>query len=334
MLSRRDVLKISVGATVAWLVGACQRGSEGVAPTPTLVPVDAVTQELKTSTADAPTATPEPTASATEVVSELYEITVPDTETHVITTSIVKREYKLFVGLPSSYAASDKVYPVLYVLDANDAFVMLTEIARLLNKQGMMPELIIIGIGYNVNRSYDWQGLRIRDYTPTYLNPGAEIPGGVSFPTSGKAETFLRIIREEIKPFIGEHYRVDPFDAAILGHSAGGLFGLYTLFHQPDTFNRYILGSPAIWWDNAVTYRYESEYATEHDDLLAKVFMAIGEFEGTGVDDVYNLAQVLQDRQYANLEIYTAVFDDESHNSIFPTFITRGILTVYKEDRH
>lgn len=332
MLSRREVLKISIGVTVAWLVGACQSGSEGIAATPTIVPVDTITPKIEATTAAAPTATLEPTATATEVVSESLEITIPDAEIHLIRSSIAKREYRLYVGLPSSYAASDKVYPVLYVLDGNDAFVITSEIARLRNKQGMMPEVIIVGIGYNVDRSYDWQGLRIRDYTPTYLNPGAEMPGQVSFPTSGKAAIFQQIIREEIKPFIGGHYRVDQNDAGILGHSAGALFGLYALFHHPDTFYRYILGSPSIWWDNAVTYRYESEYAVEHDDLLAKLFMAVGEFEGAGVADVENLAQVLMDRQYVNLEVDTAVFNGEGHLSLFPAFVTRGLLTVYGED--
>ena len=79
--------------------------------------------------------------------------------------------------------------------------------------------------------------------------------------------------------------------------------------------------------------RYESEFAAEHDDLAAKVYMAIGGLKGPAVADVHTLTQALQDRQYANLKLHTTVFDDEEHNSVVPAIITRGLRMVFEEDR-
>ena len=336
MLSRRNVLKISAGAIIAWLLGGCKRGNEEAPPTPKLTLIDEIAQETETSVVAtttataAPTATSAPTTTAIPVMAS--EVMIPNIEMHIFKTTLVKRDYKLFVALPTSYETSNKAYPVLYVLDSNALFVMTAEIAGWLSIQGLLPELIVVGIAYNVETAEAWNPLRIRDYTPTYYNPDVGVPGGLRFPTSGGAATFLRIIREEIKPFIQKLYRVDPLDAAIHGHSAGGLFALYTLFHHRDTFNRYIASSPSIWWDNGVTYKYESEYAKEHDDLPAKVYMAIGGLEGPGVSDVHTLTQVLQDRRYANLEVNSTIFDDEVHNSVIPAVITRGLRMVFNEE--
>ena len=65
----------------------------------------------------------------------------------------------------------------------------------------------------------------------------------------GGAGSFLRFIRQELMPFIQSSYPVRPEEKAIAGSSFGGLFALYTLFHHPDTFNCYIIGSPSIGWD-------------------------------------------------------------------------------------
>ena len=36
-------------------------------------------------------------------------------------------------------------------------------------------------------------------------------------------------------------------DRAWYGHSFGGLFGLYALFHNDGPFKRFIIGNPSIW---------------------------------------------------------------------------------------
>ena len=38
-------------------------------------------------------------------------------------------------------------------------------------------------------------------------------------------------------------YRADPADRTLLGHSLGANFALYTLFRQPDTFQRCVVAS-------------------------------------------------------------------------------------------
>jgi predicted alpha/beta superfamily hydrolase len=124
-----------------------------------------------------------------------------------------------------------------------------------------------------------------------------------------------------------------------MGISYGGLFGLYVLFHHPDTFNRYVIGSPAIHHDNRVTLAYESKYAASHDDLPARVFMSVGALEELDdpfiepsfrfVSNMRELAKILQERGYPGLHLTTHVFEDETHVSVVPATFSRGLRVVF-----
>jgi predicted alpha/beta superfamily hydrolase len=65
---------------------------------------------------------------------------------------------------------------------------------------------------------------------------------------SGGAPAFLRVLREEILPFVEETYRTSE-DRGIAGHSFGGLFAAWMLLEAPDLFRRYGLNSPSLWWE-------------------------------------------------------------------------------------
>jgi predicted alpha/beta superfamily hydrolase len=273
------------------------------------------------------------------------EVTIANTEVHMIYSSFVEQEFKIFVALPHKYRESDRTYTVLYKLDANGTFGIMTETVRLLNFTMEMRDMIVVGIGYPVNTFRETMSLRTRDYTPSKDDEAWEmtrkfIPDAPPSVGTGGAKNFLSFIREELFPFIDENFRTKPDDRILAGSSLGGLFSLYTLFHQPDTFNRYIIGSPSIWWDKEITFTYESEYAKNHSDLFARVFISVGaleEKEGNQreavlamVSNVRKLARILQERNYPNLRLTTHVFDDETHISVTPGALSRGIRMVYQ----
>ncbi len=142
---------------------------------------------------------------------------------------------------------------------------------------------MVVGIGYPVDGMEKTLNLRTRDYTPTndtaFATYAASLWGNGEKPTPGGAPAFLRFIKEELKPFIEKNYPVDPADATLIGHSFGGLFATYALFHEPGTFQRFVIASPSLWWDHQVSLRYEKEYAAAHQDLAASVFLSVGGLE-------------------------------------------------------
>ena len=145
--------------------------------------------------------------------------------------------------------------------------------------------------------------------------------------------------RNEVFPLIARHYRADMKRTIYAGHSFGGLFGLHVLFTEPSMFEKYIIGSPSLWFDRRVAFATERNYAKSHSDLHAKVFMAVASYETLNfsanngrynksvdmVRDLQALEHVLESRRYRSLEVQTIIIDDEDHLTVFPAMITRGL---------
>jgi predicted alpha/beta superfamily hydrolase len=270
------------------------------------------------------------------------QVTLPDTEVRLLESSIVNDTYRLHISLPITYANSDKTYPVVYLTDGNGLFPLVRCITEALSGGLEIPRLIIVGIGYDTDDARDWGRYRERDLLPTNAS-ARDASRRQEFTRTGirrgQAGTFLRFIREELKPFINANYRANPDDSTYVGNSYGGLFGLYVLFHHPDTFDRYVIGSPAIHHDNRVTLTYESNYAANHDDLPVRVFMSVGAREESDdslidpsfqfVANIKTLAKTLQEHSYPGLQLTTHVFEDETHFSVIPAAFSRGLRVIF-----
>jgi predicted alpha/beta superfamily hydrolase len=249
------------------------------------------------------------------------QVTIPDTEVRRLKSSLSGEEYNILVGLPAGYVASGKTYPTLYALDPHLTFGMCSEIARLLAFGEELPQLIQVGIGFS-GSDKDIESYQMKKYLPT---------GHLDEPGSGGAEDFLRFIREDLIPFMSSEYRTDPVDRCFMGSSLGGIFGLYALFRHPDTFPRYILGSPWMEGDDPLALKFETEYAADHSDLAAQVFIGAGSLEPEFViKNLLKLEKAFQNRNYPNLNLHTQIFEGETHLSVVPYTISRGLKVVYE----
>jgi predicted alpha/beta superfamily hydrolase len=252
-------------------------------------------------------------------IMEFPPVTIPNTEVRSLSSAIVDQEFRIYVALPFNYQASADSYPVLFVSDANGIFGLVTETVRFLQLRLEVPEMVIVGIGYPVKDFRGALGLRTRDLTPTKDNEWIVgllklMQGDFETHGSGGAHNFLEFIKEELQPFIKANYRVDSENTTILGHSFGGLFGLYALLKSPDTFNRYIISSPSIWWDPEAIFEYEANLASKYSDLPANVFISAGMLEESMqvpvrgvparfVTNIQAMANRLQNRGYESLAL-------------------------------
>jgi predicted alpha/beta superfamily hydrolase len=185
------------------------------------------------------------------------------TSSRRIKSSKTDREYQVSVALPRGYEASTASYPVLFALDANGELGTVVETARLLQLEGLIPELVVVGIGYPVGHYFDAIGKRVLDLTvsedpefqATLIKtlPAFPEPDG-----TGGAALFLQFLTEELIPLMEKEYRVDPSNRALLGHSFGGLFAFYALLHGEGGFHRFLVSSPALWWDDRVVGSFDS----------------------------------------------------------------------------
>ena len=248
------------------------------------------------------------------------EVSIPGSETKTITSAIVAGQvYQLQIMLPGGYATSNKVYPVVYLMDSQWDFPLVTALYGEQYYDGFIPQMIIVGVTWGgTNPNPD--SLRARDYTPTNVK---------GTPQSGGADKFLSFMDKELFPFIEKNYRADKNDRALVGCSLGGLFTMYTLFTHSNLFQRYVAASPAFPWDNEVLYRYEEQYAAAKSNPTAKLFMCVGGVERS-VPGFQKLTGYLNNRHYKSLEIESRVLENTGHSGTKGEGFARGLQFVFK----
>jgi len=247
-------------------------------------------------------------------------VNIPGTQVRNITSSIVTgQEYQLHIMLPGGYTNSNKIYPVVYLMDSQWDFPLLTALYGEQYYDGFIPQMIIVGITWG-GTSPNPDSLRARDYTPTNVKEA---------PQSGGADKFLSFMKEELFPFIEKNYRADKNDRTLIGCSLGGLFSMYTLFSHPEMFQRYVAASPAFMWDNEALYKAEKKYADNKTNPPAKLFMCVGGVE-TSVPAFQKLTSYLNNRHYKSLEIESRILENTGHSGTKAEGFTRGLQFVFK----
>ena len=248
-------------------------------------------------------------------------ITIPNSEIHDLHSNVNDCDYKLCIILPKSYSTNTgKHFPVFYLLDGNDTATMawLTRSRQ----HSDASDLIFVGIGYPEplagppiplpGKSAVPAAQRSADYA-TYNTTEPWSP-----PKDKGAGVFLQVIQKEIIPYMDGHYRTDPAIRGLGGHSFGGLFATYAVFHASDTFNRFWIGSPSLLWDHSVLFGEEAEFAATHHDLNARIIADVGgqESKTFNRDTLFAMGNKVKSHGYPHLVWKTIVLPNEDHGTL------------------
>ena len=243
-----------------------------------------------------------------------------NTEERTIFCSKIGRKYHLSVWLPQSYTTANQDYPVIYLLDGDLAFGMAASLTALLHWGGTQ-EVIVVGIGYDMESYDQWGTLRELDF---------KIPEVKDAPSNSYADRFLDALTQEMIPFIEANYRTHPSDRCLYGYSSSGFFVLYALFNQPNAFRSYLCGSG----DLDIAY----PYFIEHDQKLAgrisnnpiKLYLSVGEVEENLTPFFHKFISFFGEKRYPGLTVITETYKDEQHGSegVALTYL-HGIRIVY-----
>lgn len=246
------------------------------------------------------------------------------TEVLEMASSFSEQSYRIDVALPYSYQDSDAQYPVLYLLDSDVLFGLVTDVTRLLPievaflGESRVPELIVVGIGYPGGID---EGAERRGWD---FNPPEEVnPDG--------AANFFRFVSEQLIPRIEAEYRAVAGDRTLLGSSRAGLFVLSSLFQHPEAFQRLIALSPIL--DPAI-FDYEARHAESAADLSVRLFLSAGDLgqPETGIaEGLAHLEETLEGRGHAGLRLTTRSYPGESHLSVLPGALVDGLLAVFAD---
>ncbi len=277
-------------------------------------------------------------ACAAPLLSEAVGYTLPRSKVVRLHSEINDVEYALYVRTPPAYVEGADRYPVIVTLDADYSFAACaTHLEHMAARRRQAPEAILVSVAY-AGAHADPRAYRLnrtRDYTPVFIADGGYGPEYQRL--SGGAPAFLRCLVEEILPLVERRWRADPGDRTLVGHSFGGLFAGWTLQTRPDSFNRYLLISPSLWYADDLLPRTEALGRVVKPRRPTRVYLAVGDQEeharGVGhrmVSQMTDFAEALRAREDLDLFVRHRVFEDETHASIFPAAFSTGIRKLFE----
>ncbi|MBX3430460.1 MAG: alpha/beta hydrolase [Hyphomonadaceae bacterium] len=223
-------------------------------------------------------------------------------------------DYVLYVHVPAACRLGG--CHALYVLDGLAWIPTFAGIEDALIARHRIEPVILVGIGYR--DALNTGDLRKHDFTPAF---------GREPNVTGGADAFLSVLRDELIPYAEAHLPIAPGERGLAGHSYAGLFAAYTLARAPNLFDRYLIMSPALWFDDGKIY--DIPYArAEHSRF---VFLAADTPRGEVRSDMANNTLRLNDLLLGqpDLQVSHALIVGETHNTMVAPAAQRGMLSLY-----
>ena len=233
----------------------------------------------------------------------------------------------LNIYLPEGYDKKDTIkYPVVYLLDgsADEDFIHVVGLYQFNNFSWIdrVPKSIIVGIA-TVDRR--------RDFTyPTTIEEDKK-----HYPTTGSSNKFIAFIEKELQPFIEKKYKANN-SRTIIGQSLGGLLAAEILLKKPTLFNKYVIVSPSMWWDNGSLLNYQSPFLNERFSQSTSVYIGVGKEGLTGTKiprvmevDANLLAEKITRSGSKSIEVHFEYLPQEDHATIMHQAVFNALRLLY-----
>lgn len=235
----------------------------------------------------------------------------PIVTSRIIHSEKVNDDFKLYISLPPNYdSLRFPKYPVVYFLDGGGGSFHTINAEYM--EQGLIPEVITIGIGYPGSSQ------RNRDYTYGFAN-------------------FYQFLKQELIPQMDKEFNIDHDNRTLFGHSYGGICVLFTMFEYYDyndvLFHNLIAASPSIWYpDGQLAYTKERNlyYATQI--LPVNLYMSVGSMEGSMVTDLNRMQQTLIGHNYEYFNMSCHIYEGKDHSTNKEITFREGVQWVLHQE--
>lgn len=244
-----------------------------------------------------------------------------------IQSTTLSEKRTLNIYLPEDYKPNDTIsYPVIYLLDgsADEDFIHVVGLVQFntfpwINR---IPKSIVVGIA-NVDRR--------RDFTfATRIEEDKK-----RFPTSGNSQKFIAFIEKELQPYMEKKYKTSA-SKTIIGQSLGGLLATEILLSKPTLFNKYIIISPSLWWDNGSLLTQSSTVLNEDFTSKTSVYIGVGK-EGLAPSkiphvmevDANLLAEKIKNTKNKSVTLHFDYLPQEDHATITHQAIFNAFRLLY-----
>lgn len=229
-------------------------------------------------------------------------------------SSILGETRLVNIYLPEGYNEQDTIkYPVIYLLDGglDEDFLHTVGLVQFNTFPWVkrLPPSIVVGI-VNTDRQ--------RDMTfPTSIAKDKQ-----KYPTTGGSAKFIDFIAKELQPYIQRHYRTNKHKT-IIGESLAGLLATEILFEHPALFDKYIIISPSLWWDDGSILDSKVAILRQDYPKHTDIYIAVGKEGLTPGDkprvmevDANMLADKIKKTKSRKVNVYFDYLPQEDHATI------------------
>jgi len=233
----------------------------------------------------------------------------------------------LNIYLPDGYNQNDTTkYPVIYLLDgsADEDFIHIVGLVQFNSFEwvNQVPKSIVVGIA-TVDRK--------RDFTfPTSIESDKK-----RYPTTGHSDKFISFIEKELQPYIQAKYKTNA-NRTLIGQSLGGLLATEILTKKPALFNKYIIISPSLWWDNGSLLNQDSEIKGNTFKQQTDVYIGVGKEGLTPTEiprvmevDANLLTEKIKEFKNQNVKVYFDFLPQENHATIMHQAVSNSFKFLY-----
>lgn len=184
-----------------------------------------------------------------------------------INSKILSEKRTLNIYLPEGYTTKDTLtYPVIYLLDgaADEDFIHVVGLVQYNTFPWIdrIPKSIVVGIA-NTDRK--------RDFT----SPATIEILKKQMPSQGGSEKFIGFFEKELQPFIEKNYKTTD-SKMIIGQSLGGLLATEILFKKPHLFDKYVIISPSLWWNDGELLKMNPSLLEERFQQQKDIYIGVG----------------------------------------------------------
>ena len=242
-----------------------------------------------------------------------------------IQSKILGEKRILNIYLPDDYNPSDSIkYPVIYLLDgsSDEDFIHIVGLVQYCSFEwvNQVPKSIVIGIA-TVDRR--------RDFTfPTTIETDKK-----KYPTTGNSAKFISFIEKELQHFVEKKFKKTA-SKTIIGQSLGGLLETEILFKKPTLFNKYIIISPSLWWDNGSLLKQNTSIVDQTFNQETEIYIGVGKEGETPTEiprimeqDANLLAEIIKSTRSKTVHVLFDYLPQENH----ATIMHQAVLNAFKQ---
>ena len=228
-------------------------------------------------------------------------------------SEILNENRTIAVSLPDNYN-SEKIYSVIYVLDAETLLEPVLINSKLLTAKDIIPEIIIVGIFHN-NRGYEVE---------PNLGYNTDLDG--EFLLEG-TEKFKNYLFNEVIPLIDKKYNTSKYNS-IIGHSDTGHFVLNLPFQELNPFQ----GIVALSVNSEFDYfkKRVSNYLKTQNEI---VFFGYGSFDNGYKELALEIDNKIKRKEFNNPNLKVSEFN-ASHNQLPVLAMSSAIKFLYNDYRN